>query len=92
MPLTAGDYNAILRSECFAEQFWKVPIGISRCKVNDNVNENDYYKDEIIFETLAGSQAVRNLPFLKVNKQSDEKKVNTLEDVADGSSPSVYQT
>ena len=36
-------------------------MGISLMKVNDNVNENDYYKDEIIFETLAGSQAVRNL-------------------------------
>ncbi|NYY76578.1 hypothetical protein DMI62_05570 [Escherichia coli] len=27
-------------------------------KVNDNVNENDYYKDAIIFETLAGSQVI----------------------------------
>ncbi|EGD9895742.1 hypothetical protein DNK09_09665 [Escherichia coli] len=45
------------------------------CKVNDNVNENDYYKDEIIFETLAGSQAVRNLriPEGSINNQ-DEKK------------------
>ncbi|ELI5598594.1 hypothetical protein UX056_07795 [Escherichia coli] len=43
--------------------------------MNDNVNENDYYKDEIIFETLAGSQAVRNLRIPEwVNKQSDEKK------------------
>ncbi|EFR17423.1 hypothetical protein ECDEC1A_0158 [Escherichia coli DEC1A] len=45
------------------------------CKVNDNVNENDYYKDEIIFETLAGSQAVRNLsvPEGLINNQMNRK-------------------
>jgi hypothetical protein len=58
-----------------AEQFWKVPLVFLWCKVNDNVNENDYYKDEIIFETLAGSQAVRNLriPEGSINNQMKRK-------------------
>ncbi|EGE3890447.1 hypothetical protein DLU52_09465 [Escherichia coli] len=43
--------------------------------MNDNVNENDYYKDKIIFETLAGSQAVRNLsvPEGLINNQMKRK-------------------
>ena len=50
-------------------------MGISLMKLNDNVNENDYYKDEIIFETLAGSQAVRNLriPEGSINNQMKRK-------------------
>ncbi|EFZ46107.1 hypothetical protein ECDEC12A_0279 [Escherichia coli DEC12A] len=43
--------------------------------MNDNVNDNDYYKDKIIFETLAGSQAVRNLsvPEGLINNQMKRK-------------------
>ncbi|EMW38633.1 hypothetical protein EC2845350_0137 [Escherichia coli 2845350] len=43
--------------------------------MNDNVNENDYYKDKIIFETLVGSQAVRNLsvPEGLINNQMKRK-------------------
>ncbi|OSL50917.1 hypothetical protein EATG_03444 [Escherichia coli H605] len=43
--------------------------------MNDNVNENDYYKDKIIFERLTGSQAVRNMraPEGSINNQMKRK-------------------